>query len=265
MRVDYHCHTRLCKHAIGEVPQYVERAIERGIGELGFSDHMPMPAWYDPQSRMAEGEFDTYLGWVEGARRFAKGRVTIRLGLEGDYVPGTEDYVRGVIARAPFDYVIGSVHFIGDWGFDNKLNIAEWKKRDVGEVYAQYYGLIAAMARTRLFDIVGHIDVVKKFGHRPSASIDALLESTLRAVKESGMALDINTSGLRFPCREIYPSRRLLDLARAMDVPVTLGADAHRPDHVGEDFDKAAALLRDAGYSQILRYVSRRPEPVPLG
>lgn len=263
--VDYHCHTRLCKHATGEVLQYAERAIARGLAELGFSDHMPMPAWYDPDSRMFEDEFDAYLGWVRDAQARFAGRLTVRLGLEGDFVPGTEDYVRAVIARAPFDFVIGSVHFIGDWGFDNKLNIAEWDKRDVGEVYAQYFALVEGAARSRLFDVLGHIDVIKKFGHAPSRAIDAILESALRAVKDAGMALDVNTSGLRFPCREIYPSRRLLDLARAMDVPVTLGADAHRPEHVGEDFDKAVALLREIGYTHIVRYAARKPEPVALG
>jgi histidinol-phosphatase (PHP family) len=157
------------------------------------------------------------------------------------------------------------VHYIDDWGFDNAANKERFEKGDLYEVYAQYFDRVRRLAGTQLFDILGHPDVVKKFGYRPSRAIDELVRPALEAVQRSGMALDINTSGLRYPCREIYPSRRVLEIAREMDLPVTLGADAHKPEHVGEGFPEAVALLRSVGYTTVQRYTRRKPEPVPLG
>jgi histidinol-phosphatase (PHP family) len=262
--VDYHTHTPLCRHAVGAPEAYVRRAIERGIGEIGFSDHTPMPSWYDPAFRMAADEFPRYLEMVRDVQARFGDRIPIRLGLESDYFPGTESFVREMNARAPFDYVIGSVHYLGDWGFDNPEFKHRYDGRDITQVYREYFEMVKGAARSGLFDILGHPDVIKKFGHRPPGSIDAMLEEALEEVRRAGMALDINTSGLRNPCKEVYPSRRFLEIAHALGIPVTLGSDAHRPEHVGEGFAEAVALLREVGYTQILRFERRRPIPVPL-
>lgn len=264
MLIDYHMHTPLCKHAEGEPEAYARRAIERGIAEIGFSDHSPMPPHYDPDWRMTIEQYPEYVEKVLRVReRFPQ--LSVKLGLEGDYFPGTEDFVYNVTNEFDFDYVIGSVHFIDDWGFDNAANKERFGTGDLYEIYAQYFDRVRRLAETRLFDILGHPDVVKKFGHRPSRPIDDLIRPALEAVKRAGMALDVNTSGLRNPCQEIYPSRRMLEIAREMDIPVTLGADAHKPEHVGEGFPEAVALLRSVGYTTIQRYTARKPQPVAVG
>jgi histidinol-phosphatase (PHP family) len=260
---DYHMHTPLCRHATGMPEEYARRALEAGVEEIGFSDHTPMPPPYDPEWRMTSEEYPRYLEMVETCRRAFPG-LSIKLGLEADYHPGTEDFVRGVIARHPLDYVIGSVHFIGDWGFDNAANAARFEERDLFAVYEDYYLLVEGLARTRMFDILGHPDVIKKFGHRPARDTEALERRALEAVAEAGMALDVNTSGLRRPAKEIYPSLRMLKAARSMGVGITFGSDAHEPGRVGDAFAEAVALARAAGYGEFRRYAGRRFETVPL-
>ncbi len=250
MIVDYHMHTPLCRHAVGEPEAYARRALELGIEEIGFSDHSPMPASYDPDWRMTSAEYPTY---VEMVRRCQKAfpQLKIKLGLEADYHPGTEDFVRGVIDAHPFDYVIGSVHYLGE-------------TQDLHAVYAQYYDLVVRLAGTGLYDILGHPDVIKKFGHRPSEDYEPLERRALEAVAKAGMALDVNTSGLGRPAKEIYPSLRILKAARSMGIDITFGSDAHDPRRVGDAFAQAIALAKEAGYSQFRRYTDRRFELVPI-
>ena len=263
MIADYHMHTPLCKHAVGEPEEYARRALERGIEEIGFSDHAPMPPSYDPDFRMAEAQFPEYVEKVRRCRE-AFPQLSIKFGVEADFHPGTEDYVREFLARGGFDYVIGSVHYIGDWPFDNPEHARRFETCDVYETYARYYDLVARLARTGMYDILGHPDVVKKFGYRPSRDTSELERRALEAVAAAGMALDVNTSGLRRPAREIYPSLRLLRRARELGIGITFGSDAHEPRHVGEDFGKAVALAREAGYTHFRRYARRAYELVPL-
>lgn len=263
MLLDYHMHTPLCRHAVGEPEEYARRAVERGIAEIGFSDHNPMPEWYDPGFRMTSEEYPRYVEMVGRCRKAFPG-LSIKLGLETDYHPGTEDFVRGVISRYEFDYIIGSVHYIGSWGFDNPDNAHLFKGRDVFEVYAQYYDLVVKLADARLYDILGHPDVVKKFGYRPSKDYEPLERRALEAVARAGMALDVNTSGLRRPANEIYPSLRMMKAAREMGIGITLGSDAHEPRHVGEAFDRAVGLAKQAGFTELRRYSRRKFDRVPL-
>lgn len=263
MIVDYHMHTPLCRHAVGEPEAYAARAIERGIDEIGFSDHCPMPPSYDPDWRMAPAEYPTYVEMVRRCQR-AFPQLSIKLGLEADYHPGTEAYVRDVIAAYPYDYVIGSVHYLGDWGFDNPDLAHRFEGRDLLHVYGQYYDLVVGLAETRMFDILGHPDVIKKFGHRPTEDYAPLERRMLDAVAKSGMALDVNTSGLRRPAKEIYPSLRILKAARERGIDITFGSDAHDPRQVGESFPEAIAHAKAAGYEKFRRYTQRHFELLPL-
>jgi histidinol-phosphatase (PHP family) len=260
---DYHTHTPLCKHAVGEPEDYARRALERGLVEIGFSDHSPMPSDYDPEWRMARSEYGSYVEKVRRCRA-AFPALPVKLGLEADFHPGTEAYVADLLREHDFDYVIGSIHYLGDWGFDNPAHVARFAERDVYDIYAQYYGLVAGLAATGMYDILGHPDVVKKFGHRPSRDWEPLERRALEALAAAGMALDVNTSGLRRPANEIYPSLRMLRTARALGIGITFGSDAHEPGHVGEDFDRAVAHARAAGYTTWRRYAARRYEEVPL-
>jgi histidinol-phosphatase (PHP family) len=261
--VDYHMHTPLCRHAVGEPEAYARRAVELGIEEIGFSDHSPMPVSYDPDWRMTSAEYPTYIDMVRRCQK-AFPQLSIKLGLEADYHPGTEDFVKGVISAHPFDYVIGSVHYLGDWAFDNPDHSGRFDREDLLKIYTQYYDLVVKLAGTRMYDILGHPDVIKKFGHRPAQDYAPLERRALEAVAAAGMALDVNTSGLGRPAKEIYPSLRILKSARSMGIDITFGSDAHDPKRVGDCFGEAVAHAKAAGYTHFRRYRERRFERVPI-
>ncbi len=164
---DYHMHTPLCRHARGEPEEYVKRALELGLQEIGFSDHAPMPQDDFDNWRMNDDKLDEYVAKVRQVQKDFP-QLAIRLALEVDYLPGYEDWIRGLAARHPWDYFIGSVHYVSDsWAIDDPQKLSEWKHRDAGEVWTVYFERLTAAAETGLFEIIGHADLPKKFGHQP--------------------------------------------------------------------------------------------------
>lgn len=265
MRVDYHTHTKLCKHADGGPEEYIQRALSIGLDEVGCSDHSPMPDNFDAPHRMSQQEFvDSYKPDVLALRERYKGRIVVKFAVEGDFFPGTEEWVGNFNAAGDFDYVIGSVHYLGKWGIDNPTNIHEYEERDVNEVYEQYFQHVRRSAQARLFDIVGHCDLVKKFGHRPTKNMEGLLREVFRTVKESDIAVEINTSGLRKPVKEIYPSIQILSILRECGIPLALGSDAHTPSDVGRDFDLARELVERYGNGRISVFSKRQRSEVRI-
>jgi histidinol-phosphatase (PHP family) len=255
---DYHMHTPLCRHATGEPGEYAKRALELGFKEIGFSDHSPMPRDDFDDWRMRDNQLDEY---VEKVRKVQKdfSQLTIRLALEVDYLPGYEDWIRKLAERYPWDYFIGSVHYVSDsWAIDNPQKIAEWKKLDAFEVWSTYFGRLTKAAETGLFEIIGHTDLPKKFDHRPTRDCKALYEKFLNAVKEHDCAIELNTAGLRKDCKEIYPSHEILELAFQKDVPIAFGSDAHAPGEVGMNFADAIQLAREVGYRKYCRFAARK-------
>src|SRR5205809_5345379 len=230
---DYHMHTPLCHHAVGEPTEYAAQAVKVGLKEIGFSEHSPMPRDDFDDWRMLLGDMDGYVEKVARARRDHPGLV-IKLALEVDYLPGHEDWIRELATRHPWDYLIGSVHYVSEsWAIDNPYKLSEWKNRDAFEVWTTYFERLTMAAETDLFEIIGHADLPKKFGHKPRQDCTPLYEKFLNAAKKHNCALDVNTSGLRKDCKEIYPSRQILELAFQKGVPITFGSDAHAPEEVG--------------------------------
>lgn len=261
---DLHMHTPLCRHATGEPTDYARRAVELGFTEIGFSDHSPMRRDDFDDWRMRADQLDEY---VEKVRRAQKDfpQLTIRLALEMDYLPGHEDWIRELSARHPWDYLIGSVHYVSDsWAIDNPHKLSEWKNRDAFEVWSTYFERLTLTAETGLFEIIGHVDLPKKFGHRPTRDCTPLYETFLDAAKTGGCAIELNTAGLRKDCREIYPSREILQLAFQKGVPITFGSDAHAPNEVGMNFPEALQLARAAGYSEALTFSRRERKRIRL-
>jgi histidinol-phosphatase (PHP family) len=264
---DYHMHTPLCHHATGEPVDYARRAVETGLTEIGFSDHSPMRQDNFDNWRMNFSELDGYVGKVRKAQKDFP-NLTIRLALEVDYLPGHEDWIRELAARHPWDYFIGSVHYVSDsWAIDDPQKLSEWKHRDSFEVWRIYFERLTMAAESKLFEIIGHADLPKKFGHKPAfaggfgaASLTPLYEKFLDAAKKSGSAIELNTAGLRKECREIYPSREILQLAFQKGVPICFGSDAHAPEEVGMNFAEAVSLARSVGYKNYCRFKSRGRE-----
>lgn len=265
MIVDYHTHTSLCKHGTGWVEDYVRQAARLGLDEIGCSEHIPMPERFDEAHRMdLDQYYSVYAPSVTEVRDGFDGDIEIKRGIEADFFPGTEQWVTKFIGENDFDYVIGSVHFIGEWGFDNPVFVHQYEERDINATYAAYFEAIQQSATSGLFDIIAHCDLVKKFGHRPTGNLDRLIRDTMNVVRKNDLCIEVNTSGLRKPVREIYPSESILAMASELKIPLTLGSDAHDPADVGRDFDKASALIRKYGRGEIAVFRKRNRTMVPL-
>ena len=250
-------HTPLCRHATGAPGEYAKHALELGITEIGFSDHSPMRRDDFDNWRMRFDQLDEYVAEVRAAREKYP-QLTIRLALEVDFLPGHEDWIRELAARHPWDYFIGSVHYVSDsWAIDDPQKLSEWNNRDSFEVWSAYFDRLTMAAESKLFEIIGHADLPKKFGHRPNRDCKPLFEKFLVAAKKSGCSIELNTAGLRKDCREIYPSRQILELAFQKGVPITFGSDAHAPGEVGMNFTEAVQLALNTGYRQCCQF-SRR-------
>jgi histidinol-phosphatase (PHP family) len=255
---DYHMHTPLCRHAVGEPVEYARRALELGFTEIGFSDHSPMRRDDFDDWRMRADQLDEYVENVRKAQRDFP-QLIIRLGLEVDYLPGHEDWIRELASRHPWDYFIGSVHYVSDsWAVDHPQQISEWNNRDTFEVWSRYFERLTMAAETGFFQIIGHADLPKKFGHRPTRDCTPLYEKFLTAAKKHNCAIELNTAGLRKACREIYPSHEILQLALEKNVPITFGSDAHVPEEVGMNFTEATQLAWDVGYTTCCRFAKRQ-------
>ena len=157
------------------------------------------------------------------------------------------------------DYLIGSCHFLGNWAFDHPDNISEFANRDINEVYTGYYEIILDLIRSGLFNIVGHFDLVKKFGHRAGIDLNKIIEGLASAVAANkNMAVEINTAGLRKPVSEMYPSDGIIEILYNKNAPLTLGSDAHQPREVGYSFGYALEKIKKAGYRRISGFSKRR-------
>ena len=257
-------HTPLCHHAVGEPTEYAARALELGVEEIGMSDHSPMKRDDFDDWRMRFDQLDEYVEKVKKAR-LDHPNIRIKLSLEVDYLPGHEDWIRELASRHPWDYLIGSVHYISDtWDFDNPKKISQWKDRDPFEVWSAYFERLTRAAESRLFEIIGHADLAKKFCYYPSQDCTHLFRRFTEAASRHDVAIELNTAGLRKDCREIYPSRSILQLARQQGVKITFGSDAHAPSEVGMDFDQAILLARSVGYTHSCQFTARQCSMKPL-
>jgi histidinol-phosphatase (PHP family) len=255
---DYHMHTPLCRHASGEPTEYAAHALRVGLSEIGFTDHSPMRRDDFDNWRMRADQLEEYVEKV-GRARHEHPELVIRLGLEVDFIPGHEEWIRELAARHPWDYFIGSVHYVSDsWAIDDPNKLSSWKDRNAFEVWSTYFELLTMAAESKLFEIIGHADLPKKFGIIPRRDCTAMFEKLLDAAKKSEVAVELNTAGLRKDCKEIYPSPQILRMAHSKGVPITFGSDAHAPDEVGMDWQGAVELARAVGYTKRCQFVQRR-------
>ena len=252
MRIDIHNHTTRCNHAEGTVDEYIQRAIELGINVYGFSEHAPMD--FDPHYRLAFEEMQAYTDDILSAKVRYKNDISILLGYEVDFLPGHMDER---VLGAKVDYLIGSVHFIDKWSFDNPEFIGGWKNKDIDDIWKAYFEATEAMANSGKFDIVGHLDLIKVFKFLPKQDVRILAKDALQAIKKSNMVLEVNTAGLRKPIGELYPSRALLEEAYALDIPITFSSDAHSVEQIGFAYDLATTLVKDVGYTKVATFEGR--------
>ncbi len=255
MIVDLHNHTTLCNHATGEMEAYLLTAIEKGTRFFGFSEHAPMD--FDQGYRMRFDQIPLYEAKIERLRKDYGDRITLLLGYEVDYLEG---YIDPRIFEQKSDYLIGSVHFLKKWGFDNPEFIGEYANRDIDAIWQEYFDAVEAMAKSGLFDIVGHIDLIKVFRFMPKRDIRMIAKKAIAAIKEANMVVELNMAGYRKPIREAYPGESLMEMIAETDIPITFASDAHAPEQVGLFSDELVSLAKRFGYEKCAVFRKRERE-----
>ena len=257
MTTSYHVHTRWSDgHA--DLPGYIDAAKASALAELGVSDHLALtPDGRTPGWSMTAGDLTGYVAELRGTTTLDG--LVLRAGIEADYFPETVSLLGRTLAPFDFDYVLGSVHVVDGFAIDsNSKDWAGLSRQRQDELWSRYWLRVAEMAATGLFDIAAHLDLPKKFGFHPSRAVTTEAEAALDAIAAAGMAVEVNTSGWHAPAAEAYPSPALLRAAHERRIPIVINADAHRPEHVARDFDRAAALVRELGCGRTVRFERRR-------
>ena len=249
-------------HDTGSVEPFVEAARAAGVDEIGFTEHIyyfrqTRALWTVPyHTERCVYDLEPYVQAVVEAR--SRG-LPVKLGLEVDYVPGREEETQEMLDPYPWDYLLGSVHFIDGYGVDDTPKLLD--AVGVEEAWRRYFEMLEAAARSGLFDSLSHPDLVKIFGDRVEFDYGPVAD----VIARSDVAVEVSTAGLRKPVRELYPDPEFLAACRERGVPVTLASDAHSPDFVGRDFDQALELLRSVGYDTVTLFERRAARQEPLG
>ena len=267
---DYHSHTTRCHHAVGTMEQYVERALALGLEEFGFSDHSPwMIQMPGRPMAMQAAELPLYVADVQALQarynRDGERPFRVRLGLEMDYVPTRLAQAAAAAAAYPWDYLIGSVHHLGFWAMPDPESATMYDRAAFADVCELYYHEIGEMIDRRFCDIVAHLDVIKRFGYAPAGMILEYVRPLIPRIKAAGMAVEVNTSGMDYPCLEAFPSWDVVEALIKAEVPLMLNSDAHAPEHVARHFEPTLARLKSMGLRELARFEGRRMRMVEVG
>lgn len=275
MLTDYHLHLRVDElqataersFTVANAERYREVASGRGIAELGVSEHIhrfrqALDVWQHPWWRTyAHDDLDAYC-------EFVRAHTDLRLGIEADFIPGREERLANLLEARDWDYVVGSVHFLGDRALDTD-EYSVWSGVSApDEVWRRYFQTLGEAARSGLFDILAHPDLVKVWGAqrpRPEGDLRRFYELAMEGIAETGIAVEVSTAGLRKRAAELYPAPAFLAMALDAGAPVALSSDAHRPEEVGADYDQALELLEGLGVGQLSVFEHRRRRSEEIG
>jgi histidinol-phosphatase (PHP family) len=275
MLTDYHVHLRPDEADTGaerfftaaNAERYRRSAAEVGVGELGIAEHIhrfrqALDIWSHPfWIEEAHDDLDAYCEFLA-----AEG---LKVGIEADYISGAEERTRDLLAARRFDFVVGSVHFLGDGAVDHdRWDVWELEGRDPERIWGRYFSQLAAAAESGLFDILAHPDLVKVWGAArpgPGGDLARFYEPAVEAIARAGVAVEISTAGLRKPVGELYPARRFAELCVEAGVPFALSSDAHLPEQIGYAYDRAITFLGEIGVERIAVFSGRERRMEPLG
>ncbi len=276
MLTDYHVHLRPDDRSAtaerfftaGNADRYRTAAQERGIEELGVAEHVyrfaqALEVWQHELWRdSARDDLDAYCAFV-------REETDLKLGIEADFVAGREDRMATLLEARDWDYVVGSIHFLSDRAVDHPdYDVWDVRGHEPDKVWAQYFELLGEAAASGMFDILAHPDLVKMWGGRrprPEGDPRRFYERAMDGIAESGIAIELSTAGLRKPVGEMYPDRAFLEMVIDAGNPIALSSDAHAPDQLGYEYDRAVELLADLGVREIAVFERRERRLEPLG
>lgn len=249
---DSHMHTPLCHHAIGTPIEYAQVAKEQGLTGICFTEHIPLPDDADAHVRLKLAEVATYRELIFEARDQTD--FEIRCGLEMDFIPEIEAFSQTLLEAHNWDYVIGSVHRVGELAY----GVAPHPD-DLERYWRAYYALVARAAKSGLYDSIGHLDLPRRWLQAPEHHLEMVLP-VLDVIAKHGLALDLNTSGMRGDLKATHPPLEFLAEAKKRNIPLVLGSDAHNPDHVGSHFEEVIKLIKSVGYTEVVAFEQRQLE-----
>lgn len=260
MLVDNHVHLENGPYTLQWLEKFVQQADRVGVVELGIVEHFyrfveaKSCLYNDHIAKRQTQHLEEYLELMALAQQ--KGW-PVKTGLEVDYIPGKESAIQEALKGLPLDFVIGSVHWLGDWCFD--CDTESWQGRDLGDVYRDYYDVLAQAIESKLFDVLGHPGNIAYFGHRPDVDVITRLENEwLARVKKHRICIEINTGGLLRPARSLFPRVDFLRRIRIADFDISFASDAHYPEHVGYAFAETNTLLKQINYNCAARFRRRK-------
>jgi histidinol-phosphatase (PHP family) len=274
MLTDFHVHLRPdgedCSASryftAGNAKRYRDAASGRGIELLGVAEHVyrfqqTLAVWDHPfWQRYAHDDIDDYC-------RFVREETDLKLGIEADFIPGTEDRMANLLDARDWDYVVGSIHFLRS-GFLDMDEWDIWQSGDPEKVWRRYFETLGEAARSGMFDILSHPDLVKVWGSqrpRPDGDLRRFYDLAMDGIAESDVAIEVSTAGLRKPVGEIYPAPAFLEMCLEAGRPVALSSDAHVPEDLGHRYEEAVELLQSMGVTEIADFEGRQRRMVPLG
>lgn len=257
---DSHMHTPLCKHAQGHPDEYVEVGIDRGLAGIIFTCHSPMPDNFSSRVRMAPEQFDEYCNLIKEAELNAPDGFEVRLGMESDFFPGMESWLEELHSRADFHYILGSVHW-----HTYEYRAAYWKN-DIVAFQKQYFKHLAESAETGLFDSLAHPDLVKNTMPEEWLfdRIRKPIGIALDRIAKTGVAMELNTSGVNKASAEMNPGVEMLTMMCERNIPVVLGSDSHKPERVADGFENALNHLETAGFKMVSVFKERQRYELPI-
>lgn len=257
---DSHMHTQLCKHANGYLWEYVDHGWKAALDGVVFTCHCPMPHWFAEDNRMCPDELWNYIALVDEAADSAPNNFEVRLGLESEYFPGMEDWLKRLHGAAPFHFILGSVSwFLPEYQ-------ANFHRGGLWAFYCQYFDHLATAAESGLFDCLSHPDHVKGAfveGWDPK-HLQPVIENALDRIAATGIAMELDTSGYDNSVHQMYPGDEMLVMMRQRDIPVVLGSDAYQPEKVGGHFEAALQLLDRAGYTSVSSFENHHREEISI-
>lgn len=257
---DSHMHTPLCKHARGEPEAYARCALERNLRGIIFTCHSPMPNGFSHSVRMNDSEFPQYVSLVDRVRSVYEGRLDVRLGMESDWFPGMEGWLRELHRRTDFDFILGSIHpFLKEYHDSFGLD-------DAIAVQRQYFDHLAQSAECGLFDCLSHPDLIKNLFPESWVVEEVMdsIEAALDRIQETGVAMELNTSGILKAVPEMNPGSAMLSAMARRKIPVVLGSDSHDPERVGQGFMEGLDMLEEAGYECVSVFGQHQRAEIPI-
>jgi histidinol-phosphatase (PHP family) len=258
-KTDYHMHSSY-SDGRSDPEDYITSAIAAGLSEIGFSEHLTL--FRDLEDwNMNPGNISPYINHIESIRNKIK-NIRIKTGLEVDFFVGKEKEIGAFLADLPLDYIIGSVHYLGEKTVDVCPEFYEGKS--INRLFESYFASVTAAASSGLFDIIGHCDLIRIYGFKPSSDQEPLYRVLAKTMKMNNVAFEVNTNGRNRPLADFYPDRKFLHIFREENVPVCVNSDAHMPSRVGQYFDEAYELLRYVGFNEMAVFDKRVRRMVPF-